>query len=452
MTRAAALVALAALAACSGGLASRDQMLDPEACRDCHPKHFDEWSSSMHAYAADDPVFLAMNARGQREANLGTFCVRCHAPMAVVEGVTDGTDVESIPRHLRGVTCYFCHNVVDVGEPHANNPLVLANDNVLRGGLGALGPPVENGFHGMAYSQLHDRRSLRSAELCGACHDIVLPNGVALERTFAEWKTTVFHSDNPVQRVTCGGCHMKGDIPGTVADFDGVPLRFPHEHTFPGIDVAVTPWPGKDVQLAQIARELNPQLNPKLCVTPNDGGTVEYNLDNVGAGHHFPSGAGQDRRAWAEIVAYDGDAVVFSSGVVAEGEPVASAAAADPALWQMRDFTYDAGGEPAHMFWQVEQIDSALLPPQVTLDPSDPRYNHSVSRFFSLGGRPVTRVTAVVHIRPIGLDVLDDLVASGDLDAAVRDTAAATTHTVEGTRLEWTTERGFGCVCRDGPC
>src|SRR5688572_17420291 len=46
---------------------TREQLLDPEACKDCHPRHYREWKSSMHAYAADDPVFLAMNQRGQEE-------------------------------------------------------------------------------------------------------------------------------------------------------------------------------------------------------------------------------------------------------------------------------------------------------------------------------------------------------------------------------------------------
>ena len=43
----------------------------------------------MHAYAAEDPVFLAMNQRGQRETNgeLGDFCVQCHAPVAVHVGL-----------------------------------------------------------------------------------------------------------------------------------------------------------------------------------------------------------------------------------------------------------------------------------------------------------------------------------------------------------------------------
>ena len=56
----------------------------------------------MHAYAADDPVFRAMNKRGQRLTNnaLGSFCVNCHAPMAVHEGATkNGTDLATVPGH-----------------------------------------------------------------------------------------------------------------------------------------------------------------------------------------------------------------------------------------------------------------------------------------------------------------------------------------------------------------
>jgi hypothetical protein len=214
--------------------------------------------------------------------------------------------------------------------------------------------------------------------------------------------------------------------------------------------VAITPWPGKDLQLEQIARELDPAINPKLCVTPNDGGTIEYNLDNVGGGHNFPTGASQDRRAWAEIVAYDaaGD-VVFETGVVPDGVAVATVAETDTSMWQMRDVARDMDGELAHMFWDVHQIEEQTLLPAVTNDRTDPRFNHSTSKFFS----PVTaaRVTAVVHIRPIGLDVIDDLIGSGHLDAELRN--ASVTHTVEGTRLEWTLDDvGFGCVCRDGPC
>src|SRR5205814_5566711 len=75
---------------------TREELVDPETCKTCHADHFAEWAGSMHAYASDDPIFIAMNARGQRETNgaLGDFCVKCHAPMAVHESATtDGKNL-----------------------------------------------------------------------------------------------------------------------------------------------------------------------------------------------------------------------------------------------------------------------------------------------------------------------------------------------------------------------
>jgi nitrate/TMAO reductase-like tetraheme cytochrome c subunit len=85
---------VAAVAGCGSGSASstlsQTAIMDPLTCRTCHPAQYQDWSGSMHAYATDDPVFRAMNQRAQRESNnaLGTFCVNCHAPVAVREGKT----------------------------------------------------------------------------------------------------------------------------------------------------------------------------------------------------------------------------------------------------------------------------------------------------------------------------------------------------------------------------
>src|SRR5580704_15773848 len=81
----------------------------------------------MHAYASKDPVFLAMNARGQRETGgaLGTFCVQCHAPMAVRDGMTtDGLNLSSLPAvYQQGVSCFFCHSIESVGSAHGDAAL-----------------------------------------------------------------------------------------------------------------------------------------------------------------------------------------------------------------------------------------------------------------------------------------------------------------------------------------
>ena len=108
----------------------------------------------MHAYATKDPVFVAMNKRGQEETQgtLGAFCVNCHAPMAVRENaIANYADLSTIPEQLQGVTCYFCHDATAVGTDHYNANLTLANDNVMRA---ALSNALEPTAHKVEYWQL----------------------------------------------------------------------------------------------------------------------------------------------------------------------------------------------------------------------------------------------------------------------------------------------------------
>mgnify|MGYP002039743766 CR=1 FL=1 len=182
---------------------NNEALMDPAACKDCHPNHYEQWAGSMHAYAADDPVFLAMNARGQRETNgeLGDFCVQCHAPMALRTGATtDGLNLPSLPQHLKGVTCYFCHTVKKVEDVH-NNPLVLADDGIMRGGIK---DPVENPAHKGMHSDFLDRTNRKSAYMCGSCHDVVTPSGLHLERTFAEWTSSFDAPEGEGDKIAAG--------------------------------------------------------------------------------------------------------------------------------------------------------------------------------------------------------------------------------------------------------
>ena len=244
------LVALAiAIGACGGdNHLPIAELQDPTTCMECHPKHYQQWSGSMHAYASDDPVFVAMNKRGQRETNnqLGTFCVQCHAPVAVALGTTDGTnfDPTTLPKSQKGVTCYFCHNIAKVADTH-NNGLQLALDQTMRGGVS---DPVSSPAHRSSYDKLMDSDSNQS-ELCGSCHDVVTPRGVALERTFQEWQTTFFAQHDPEHHLSCGACHMRSST-DVIADAPGLSVKSRtrgfHEHLWPGIDQALTAFPGGD--------------------------------------------------------------------------------------------------------------------------------------------------------------------------------------------------------------
>jgi hypothetical protein len=420
-----------------GGAAplSAAELRDPASCQRCHPAHVAEWAGSMHAYAAEDPVFVAMNARGQRETGgaLGTFCVKCHAPLAVRDGATkDGLNLASLPAWQRGVTCAFCHSIAEVKGTH-DAALELAKDGVLRAGLA---DPMPTGAHRSAYSALHDREQEGSSSLCGSCHDIVTPNGTHLERTYAEWQSTVFA--HPPGRLTCSQCHMEGRD-SLAAEVPGAPTRRTHDHRFAGVDVALTDFPARDEQRAAVQRSLDSTLQAALCVKA--GSLVEVVLDNVGAGHLFPSGASQDRRAWVELVAWSGGQRLFESGVVAEHASPLDAP--DPDLWLFRDCLLDAKGHEVHMFWEATRYDSNQLPAPVTLDPQDPAfYSTHVKRAYPRTGElpsPPDRVTMRVRVQPIGGDVLRSLVTSGDLDAAVA--LRMPTFDLAGATLEWTPEK-----------
>ncbi|HEX7478663.1 MAG TPA: hypothetical protein VF331_12710, partial [Polyangiales bacterium] len=370
--------------------------------------------------------FIAMNKRGQREAKLGDFCIKCHAPMAVREGYTkDGLNMKDAPRSLRGITCYFCHNAQEVTDTH-NNPIKLANDTIMRGGIRDPRNPV---VHGVAYSTLHDGTRFDSAKLCGSCHDIVTPGGVHLERTYAEWQNSVF-SHRGGQ--TCNNCHMQ-KMSGVAADDPNVqvPARTVHMHLFPGVDTALTPFPDTKVQRAAIDCELSQAvLVYQLCPSP-DPRTEPITLTlETNAGHRFPSGAAHDRRAWVELTAYDAqDKIIYHSGDIAPGSKVedkqkSSTADHDPLL--LRDKIYDKNGNEALMFWDAvpHTPDAAsvmcdTLPETKSLTPG----SHSCEVRYRLVPPPPTtrRMRVQVHVQAVAREVLDSLVASGDLDPKLAD-------------------------------
>lgn len=414
-----------------------EALRDPNNCLPCHADQFREWSSSMHAYAAEDPVFIAMNKRMLRETNgeSATFCVGCHAPMALRLGLTkDGSNLAELPTAVRGVTCYFCHAADDVQGTH-NNPLHLAEDGQLRGGIH---DPAKSMPHRGVYSKLHDREVPESSSLCGACHDVVTPHGAHIERTFDEWKNSLYAKPG---QLACGKCHMEGRD-GKAAQAADAPIRRVHDHSMAGVDIALTPFFGADVQRATVQRLLDSTILTKLCVKQTPLGiTVDVTLDNAFAGHAFPSGANQDRRVWVELFAYKAGATIFSTGQVEDRK--AAAALVDPNLWLLRDKIFATDGHETHLFWQAARVEPAQLPPAVTNNPLDPTFIHSVTRTFTLTAAP-DRVAMRVRMRPLDFDLLDDLVASGDLDPQILD-KVPTWNLASGSR-EWTIEGGYRCI------
>ncbi|HET6339754.1 MAG TPA: multiheme c-type cytochrome [Polyangiales bacterium] len=410
---------------------TREQLLDPETCKGCHPKHYDEWSASMHAYASRDPVFIAMNKRMQEQApENAQFCVQCHAPMAVRENaIPNLSDPSTIPAHLQGVTCYFCHNVVDVKSEHFNANLVLANDTIMRG---ALGNPVASAApHGvMPTSKWHDPSGIESSQMCGTCHDIKAPSGKFIERTFQEYEMSLSAQPGPGRFNSCSDCHMRPKPKEELAavGVDGVGQRKVHSHLFPAVDIALTPdMPNQDALRQVIEKsELQACTLSMFEVEIGDwrpGEPFEFvaQVEHI-AGHSIPSGAAADRRMWLEFVATDeAGQVVFKTGQIADGEVEEKPDTDpkyDPQFRPFRDHLIDKDGNETHMFWEAVDYKTDLMP--YATDPN-PAITHTAQRTFR--GAPLlkvpVRMEGWIRLRPMGIDVLQDLVQSGHLDPAV---------------------------------
>jgi len=434
--------ALALVVGCGPSEADLEAIRDPETCRECHPDHVREWSGSMHAYASEDPIFRALNALGQVETDgeLGDFCVRCHAPLAVELGLTsDGLNLDEIDPSKLGVPCVTCHQVDGVEGTH-NNPLTFALDRTLRG---PIADPRGNPVHESRPSPFVDSAAREHSDVCGSCHDIVTPLGAHIERTYAEWKGSIYA--DPQVGLGCARCHMPGrdDV---VANVPGAPIRRRHDHRMPGVDIALTPFPERDDQRAAVQEFLDDTLLASLCVQPPEGPDsptlAVVQLDNLAAGHAFPSGATAERRVWVELTAFTRGEVVWSTGAVEPGEPLGD----DPARWDLHSAKSDPDGAFTHRFWEASAIDeSGLLQPHTTLDPSDPAYIDTVQTRQFVIPAAADRVTMALHVRPMPLDLLGELVELGLLDPAVVE--AMPTWTLAPTRLEWTADQPL----TDGP-
>jgi Cytochrome c554 and c-prime len=412
--------------ATGGASAPSAPSIDSLACAGCHPDTYQAWSLSMHARAADDPIFLAMNARGQRETGgqLGDFCVRCHAPLAVARHASvDGSNLEQIPATLRGVTCVVCHTATDA----ENASLALADDGVMRG---PIADAIANPAHGSTYSPSLDRDQPESAAMCGICHAVTNTHGLEVERTLDEWRATTYAE--PASLRTCGRCHMP-ESTGVAAAVAGAPPRPVHGHAMPGVDLG----PASPAQTLLVQEMLDPAISSKLCVVPDgDGAQVRVTLENARVGHSWPSGATQNRRAWLELVAYAGNAVLYASGVIADDEAVTTSASRPLVL--LREQLADDNGNPTLFMWSAQTAQPHLLA-TAAADPTQ----STITAAVQVTGL-VDRVTSRVHVRPVDHDVADALVASGDLppDAA----SALPTLAVGATVLEWTSDRGPACL------
>lgn len=285
-----------------------------ETCRPCHPVHYEEWKSSMHAYAMKDPVFHSgwEEEQAHRPETGEQFCIQCHNPYSYVSGSEVDTANALISE---GVGCDLCHSMVAVHEQ------VITADNVaasaeyflnVESGMkfGQITDPVDNGFHGsMGLSMFN------SSSMCLPCHNLNIRE-LDAEITFTEWAGSGFAA----MSIECQTCHM-ADYQGYAADpaaNPGVPERTVHHHSMVGVDLDLSKSLTDNPQGEAVVAMLQSAADLDVTGTPtvdNDTLHLSLTIQNL-TGHSFPSGVSFARELWLELQVFDGSQVYFSSGVL----------------------------------------------------------------------------------------------------------------------------------------
>ncbi len=233
----------------TGGL--NTNILTPNDCKTCHSNYgqpeaepYGTWQGSMMSQAARDPLFYAALAIANQDVEgAGTYCIRCHAPKAFLEGraAPDGSQLTAGDE--QGVQCHFCHRMVDPEYEEGVSPpidaailaaltdtvpfpssgmYVVDPDDNRRGpwDLKTEGWYVENCFDPTSCENNNPHRGFddwplqsnfnTESAFCGTCHDVQNPlltgstatgytldplgqpiddmaNAFPVERTYTEW-------------------------------------------------------------------------------------------------------------------------------------------------------------------------------------------------------------------------------------------------------------------------
>ncbi len=250
------------------GLWPDDCYPSADACRACHPQHYDEWRSSGHAYSAVSPMFQRFEQAMTEltEGSVGSFCVRCHLPVGIQLALPRTLSVLDAPPVVReGVTCIACHRIREhYGRTHGDRRIEPGSihDPVGRGGRWDAGGPVPGGpgpglarvladpaghkvkVHGGVtgpgqpiHAGSYFFEPLSNSEVCVSCHQVAVHPGIWLEIVHAQYRA----SPAAACGKTCVDCHM-GAVPGKaegyssihVAELAGKPYGEPRKHAYHG--------------------------------------------------------------------------------------------------------------------------------------------------------------------------------------------------------------------------
>jgi cytochrome c554/c'-like protein len=250
--------------------------LKADSCGTCHREIYDEWKTSIHAHAYEDPFFQGY---WKKDKNIWV-CLNCHTPLEnqqptlikeIPRGRVEKAVQEPNPHYdaeyqKEAITCAACH----------------VRDGVIYGPFEDSAAPHPTMFD----------PNFRSAHVCYRCHNVVSGPAqfynVGPCGTYAEYEGKFFMQE---RGFICQSCHMP-EIDRPVAT-DG-PIRRGRQHLWRG---------GHDPDMIKRAVAVQIKADPPH---PKPGDQVSFTLTliNAGAGHKIPTGD-PDRHFTIEFLVED---------------------------------------------------------------------------------------------------------------------------------------------------
>jgi hypothetical protein len=305
-------------------------------CGTCHVDIYNSWKNSLHAFSLSDPVFDTAYMQAVKEGGdeARRLCLRCHAPLTQANQDYDlKNDVTK-----EGVSCDFCHTLTAVHLDQPAQPFSMEPGLVKRSVLRKAVSPA----HAVVFSELH-----QSADLCGGCHNFVLPDGTLLMGTYDEWK------QGPYARkgVPCQDCHMvRGAGKVVSADIKLTESGEINRH-----------------DLIHDTDQLRSALSARVTTAERvpGGVMVRVQVENVGSGHMVPTGipsreivltvavqaggniTSQDRRYRKVVADKDGQVLSRDFEILLRGAKILSDNRIAPREQRIESFFFSAPGSGA---------------------------------------------------------------------------------------------------------
>ncbi len=236
--------------------------LKAESCGQCHREIYEEWKTSIHSQAYQDPFFHAYWTKDKHI----WVCLNCHAPLEnqqptlvkdIPRGRVEKAHQEPNPNfdaeyQQEGVTCAACH----------------VRDGVVLGPFDDSAAPHPTKFD----------LSFRTTDICYRCHNVVSGPAqfynVGPCGTYAEYEGKFLMKE---RGFICQSCHMP-EIDRPVAE--NGPIRRGRQHLWRG---------GHDPDMVKRAVAIQVAATPSIP-NPGEDFTITLTLVNAGAGHKIPTG------------------------------------------------------------------------------------------------------------------------------------------------------------------